>query len=407
MASSQGIRAGKAFVEIGADLKALKDGLSKATVNVGSFAAGVGKTVAKAAKVASFALAGIGAGLAGATAAFLATDKRLLTPEESAAADRLRESLSALTQSGQQAASALMAQLQPAVSVVIDIVRHGLAAFREWIATQADLVAGITSFLGGIRDALSAGDIAGAARILWQGIKVAWQAGIVNVMDATLEWKTSIQQTMSEAFLGLVQVATDAWNGIKDAARVAADFIVDVYQKAVASVTRALASLGEKVGLLDKGTAAAASSDNDSRARARQEERAKRDAAIAKERRAQEEAFGETVAEANRMIAESNRQSLKAAQSDLSRAKADLDALVGDAAQKAADVGRKLPDAAKLGDVKTSVVGTFSGAAAAGLDVSMAPLKKVEEHTKKTAEATNKMADALADIRDAGGLAYT
>lgn len=406
MASSQGIRAGKAFVEIGADLKALREGLSKATINVGSFAAGVGKTVAKAAKVASFALAGIGAGLAGATAAFLATDKRLLTPEESDAADRLRESVTGLAQSAQQAAAGLMSTLQPAISVVIDIVRNGLAAFREWITTQADLVAGITSFLGGIRDALSAGDIAAAANILWQGIKVAWRAGIMAVMDATLEWKTSIQQTMSEAFMGLVKMATDAWSGIRDAATLAADVIVNVYEKAVAKVTKALAVLGEKVGIFDEGTAAMAGEDNDRRAKARTEERARRDAAIAKDLRKAEEEFGETVAEANRMIADSNRNALKAAQDDLSRAKSDLDSLVGDAAAKAADVGRKLPDVVKFGDVKTSVLGTFSGAAASAMDASVAPMKKVEEHTKKTADATKQMADTLADIRDSGGLVY-
>ena len=406
MASSKGILSGRAFVEIGANLKGLYNDLARASSKVREFTASAGKTLASGAKLASFALAGIGAGLAGATAAFLATDKRLLTPEESDAADRLRDSVTGLAQSAQQAAAGLMSTLQPAISVVIDIVRNGLAAFREWITTQADLVAGITSFLGGIRDALAAGDIAAAANILWQGLKVAWNAGIVAVMDATLEWKTSIQQTMSEAFLGLVKMATDAWNGIRDAATVAADVIVNVYENAVSKITKAIAEFGEDVGIFDEGTAAMAGEDNDRRAKARTEGRARRDAAIAQERRKAEEEFGETVAEANRMIAESNRNALKAAQDDLSKAKSDLDSLVSDAAEKAADVGRKLPDVVKLGDVKTSVLGTFSGAAASAMDASVAPMKKVEEHTKKTADATKQMADTLADIRDSGGLVF-
>lgn len=407
MAADKGIRAGGAFVEIGANLKALHKGLSQATVNVGSFAAGVGKTIAKSAKYASFALAGIGAGLAGATAAFLATDKRLLSPEESAAADALRESLAGLTQSGQTAAAALITTLQPAVSVVIDIVRHGLAAFREWIATQGDLIAGITSFVKGVRDSLASGDIAGAARIVWQGIKVAWQTGIVEVMAATLEWKTSLQQTMSEAWLGIVNIAGNVWNSLKDGWRSAADFVVDVYSAALRKVAKAVAALAGKLGF-DKIAAGAAgfAATEDSAARTRQDERARRDADIAKQRRRDEEAFGETVAEANRMIAESNRAALKGAQDDLARAKAELDTLVGNAAKKAEDVGRKLPDVVKLGDVKTSVIGTFAGAAAAGMDQSIAPMKKVEEHTKKTADATQKMADTLADIRDSGGLVF-
>ncbi len=66
---------------------------------------------------------------------------------------------------------------------------------------------------GGIADALAAGDIALAARILWLTLKLAWQAGIDELNRLWLAFKSGFLKVASEAFYGAVaalEIATHA-----------------------------------------------------------------------------------------------------------------------------------------------------------------------------------------------------
>jgi len=65
----------------------------------------------------------------------------------------------------------------------------------------------------GIADALAAGDIALAAKILWLTLKLAWQTGIDQLNRIWLAFKTGFLKIASEAFFGAVaalQIATHA-----------------------------------------------------------------------------------------------------------------------------------------------------------------------------------------------------
>lgn len=69
------------------------------------------------------------------------------------------------------------------------------------------------SAFGGIADALAAGDIALAAKILWLTLKLAWQAGIDQLNRLWLAFKTGFLKIVSEAFYGAVaalEIATHA-----------------------------------------------------------------------------------------------------------------------------------------------------------------------------------------------------
>lgn len=242
-AGSGAIRAGKAEVEIGANNGPLQKGLAKASAMFRGFkgsvvsagaglATALGSTLAAVtggAVIAGAGLAVLGAGLAAGAKVFSETDKRLLTPEQVKAQEAMKTSLDGLMQSALQANAALMTELQPAISAVVDIVRVGLRAFSEWISTNNGLLQSVGEFLGGVRDALSAGDIALAGQILWDGLKVVWKTGIAALMGFVVDWKTSFEQTISDAFFSLQEMATDAWDSVVDAATAASDYLVDAF----------------------------------------------------------------------------------------------------------------------------------------------------------------------------------
>ncbi|TXH48566.1 MAG: hypothetical protein E6Q97_24475 [Desulfurellales bacterium] len=425
MAANAGaIRAGKAVVEIGTENGPLSRGLRAAAGKIKGFTAGVTSLgpvlgnvlstglsiLSTGAKTAGVAIGGITAGLAAATAAFLATDKRLLSPEEAAAAKALQLSLTGLQQSAQHVVAALMTQLQPAISTVIDIVRLGMRAFQNWIGTQKELIASVTEFLGGIRDALAAGDIALAANILWAGIKVAFQAGITAIMQPWTEWKTSFQQTASEAFLGVLKIANDVWQAMRAAARATGDFLTDSFGSAVDWTAQKLIDLQEATGILTQQEGddmrRTLTEDQERAARDKQRDRNARDQAIEEERRKREEEFGQSVLDANEAIAQANNAQLEQSRRDLQTAKDELAGLIGQARDKAPRADLKPPDIVNLAERTTSTTGTFSAAAARGLG-GVNPLKKVEDNTKAAADAAKQQQELLEEIRDKIDTRYT
>ncbi|MBI1374813.1 MAG: hypothetical protein GC159_18995 [Phycisphaera sp.] len=68
---------------------------------------------------------------------------------------------------------------------------------------------------GGIADALAAGDIALAARILWLTLKLAWQAGIDQLNRLWLTFKSGFLKIASEAFYGAIAALEIATHGLE------------------------------------------------------------------------------------------------------------------------------------------------------------------------------------------------
>ena len=69
--------------------------------------------------------------------------------------------------------------------------------------------------LGGIADALAAGDIALAARILWLTLTLAWQAGVDQLNRVWLGFKTAFLKVASEAFYGALAAMEIATHGLE------------------------------------------------------------------------------------------------------------------------------------------------------------------------------------------------
>ncbi len=415
-AGSGGIRAGRAFIELFTEDSAVGRGLRAASAKMAAWGASVNKLgasigdgvqsafngIAKGAKLAGFAVAGIGAGLLGAAKLFADADRSAMTGEQATAADRMRDSFSALMDGAKALNNVFMTALQPGIEAIVDIVRLGMNAFRKWVDENGALLTAVTDFLGGVRDALSAGDIGLAAEIAWAGVKTAWAAGVAWVMEATNDWKTSLQQTMSEAFLGLGRIAGNVWNGIADAAQTAADFMVDIFQSAVGAVARAFAFVGEKIGLLEEGTAEQLGKDQEKNASDRKAARQKRDDATLRQRAKEEEAFGQTVLDANKAIADSNRAAIDDAKAEWENKRQELVALQN----KAKEVAKPIETGIKKGiEEKGTVAGTFGGGRGLGQLAGDVSGKSIAENTRETAKQTKRTADAVAGL--AGGLAVT
>ena len=69
----------------------------------------------------------------------------------------------------------------------------------------------------GISDALAAGDITLAAKILWLTLKMEWQKGIAWLTEKWIAFKEMLVAVWTEAVYGTAKILTSAWAGIQTA----------------------------------------------------------------------------------------------------------------------------------------------------------------------------------------------
>ncbi len=69
----------------------------------------------------------------------------------------------------------------------------------------------------GIGDALAAGDIVLAAKVLWLTLKMEWQKGIAWLTDKWIAFKEALMSVWTEAVYGTAKILTSAWAGIQAA----------------------------------------------------------------------------------------------------------------------------------------------------------------------------------------------
>ena len=69
----------------------------------------------------------------------------------------------------------------------------------------------------GISDALAAGDIGLAARILWLTLKMEWQKGVAWLTEKWIGFKEAFLAVATEAVYGTAKILTSAWAGLQTA----------------------------------------------------------------------------------------------------------------------------------------------------------------------------------------------
>jgi len=99
----------------------------------------------------------------------------------------------------------------------------------------------------GIMDALKAGDIGLAAKILWLGLKVVWQRGIGWLLKLWLNFKHFFIRIGTQAFSGLLIIGEYIWHGLEVAWIEVTSFLSKTWTKFSTGVVKAWRWTGNKL----------------------------------------------------------------------------------------------------------------------------------------------------------------
>ena len=349
--------------------------------------------------------------------------------------------------------AALGALLSPLGLVIAAVVGLGTAllvtssaggAALEWLADQfTRLRDWATKVIGGISDALAAGDIALAAEILWLSLKVVWQQGVAALNQVWLEARQFFVGTAQSMWYGALAAAEIGFHALEVAWIETTAFLSKtwtnfttgfqmVWEQASSWVAKRMLEIQ---GLFDSGLdvdAAKKAVDQQLESRLVElEDAAQRDVAARERRRAAEReqaaaiheatlaAIGQDFENAQDALRKDTEAGLAESRAALDAAKERLASAIEEARRKreAADAVRGPARSprdlmaefderiASLGDLLAkgiSVRGTFNARATQGLAADSGAAERTAKATEQTAKHTKRLADAA----QTGGLTF-
>lgn len=336
--------------------------------------------------------------------------------------------------------TAIGALLTPVGLVIAGVVALG-AAILYWTgaAGQAltwlgerfqSLRAEVTAVVGGITDALMAGDIALALKVLWLGLRVEWLRGI-----------TWLSNTTDSAFTQLRVLLLRVWSGLQIAGMKAWDVLVSALESAVVAMHTAWSyfALGVQSsfemikataaqawnyvqGLFDRDldvqavNSAVAVARDDAILAAAEMARDQRDAMEqqmdtrrGERRQAREDVIWGDMEEGARLEAGSERRA-QGREKELAKARKELDGALAEARRKREAARQEEPfkesKRRALEDPygrlrEAEVRGTFNAAGVLGLSVANTAQERTAKATEATAKTTARM---LREIEDGGAV---
>jgi len=294
----------------------------------------------------------------------------------------------------------------------------------------------------GIGDALAAGDLALAAKILWLTLRMEWQKGVAFIQEHWIAFKEFFLSIATDAFYGVVGLLIDAWAGLQVAWVETTAFMADAWTVFTSGLTKgwntaqnfiskgvlrlmklfdASLNVDEASKILDEqfqqqtaATDRQAQQTIGERDRRRQEQRTQ----IETDRQGAQTEVGK-MAEADRSARQQqNEADLKGSESALQQARKEWEDAVAEAARKRQEVDasdgperiKKAKDnlngmddlLSQMGQEKVSVKGTFNALGARGLG-SEGPA----ERTAKASEETAKNTKRLLQEAQHGGLQFS
>jgi len=294
--------------------------------------------------------------------------------------------------------AALGALLSPIGLVTVAVVGAGVALLRfsgigssalEFLAERFATLSGIvTKTLGGIRDALSAGEIQLAARVLWNGLRLIWLEGTDDIRSSLNVGLDAMQL----AFFDAVSVMSRLWTRF-------ASGVQSVWEKTVNAVAKGVTVV---LGVFDSSLDVAAANrqlDQESEANLRRiEDKQQRSLDKIEADRKRNEAG---VFESSRERFDERRQALEDARRELDRAiedarnKREAAGADGSGAPSFTDRFRDLED--QLGAIGEGIArrietrGTFNAAAVQGLASGGAEAERTAKATEQTARNTKRL----------------
>lgn len=90
----------------------------------------------------------------------------------------------------------------------------------------------------GIGDALAAGDLSLAARILWLTLRMEWQKGVAFLEEHWIRFKAFFVSLAADAFYGVVSLLVDAWADLQVAWVETTAFMADAWTVFTSSLTK-------------------------------------------------------------------------------------------------------------------------------------------------------------------------
>ena len=305
-----------------------------------------------------------------------------------------------------------------------------------------------TSSYQGIADALAAGDIALAARILWLTLKMEFQKGIRVLESAWLKFKHFFIRVAYGAWYGALATAETIWHGLEVAWIETVAFLGKAWDGFVGFFRRTWENMvawakkawtwikswfDDSVDTDKAYTEIDAERDKaineiddeqKQKTAARELERQRKREAASRQHDATMASFGQGYLDKDRSLDSEYRRKMKASDEALAKARDEWRKSLEDARTKREEKeseddppgGLKKPDEligdlentlSGLGDTleqtaaKITVTGTFSAAAVAGLGAGNAA-----ERTAKASEETAKNTKKLAQSAQSGGLTF-
>ena len=300
--------------------------------------------------------------------------------------------------------------------------------------------------VGGIADALAAGDVALAAQILWLSLKLVWQKGVGALNSVWLSARNFFVTTAQKMWFGALAAAQIVWHALEVAWIETTAFLsktwtrfITGFKKIWESATSFVAKrMLEIQGLFDssldveaakklvddqlESRLAALESEGQRRIdeRERRRERQRRQSAELNEATLAE--IGRQFEEAQEKLKTATGEKLQETQRELDEARAKLDEAIEKARRQReeqeaegaegprrspADLVKEFEDRiAGLGQAIARGVasrGTFNAAAAQGLLTSGGAAERTAKATEETARNTKRLVDASRN----GGLAFT
>lgn len=311
----------------------------------------------------------------------------------------------------------------------------------NWLAgVFTDLKNDALAAFQGISDALAAGDIGLAAKVLWLTLKMEWQKGINWLQEKWIGFKEAFLSVWTEAVFGLSRIMTNAWAGLQSfwsetvaamstAWAVFSSGAVSAWTGAQNFIAKGIVHL---MGMLDdsvdvEGTLAVLQEDFQREQQSRQRATNQQLAGIETGRqRRQSEIEGQRtgtldVLEQDRQRAQADRQrqfdaDLKESEDALAAARREWEDALAEAASKRTEAeSHTSPDRVKQAEMdlsgldelidttqrKVDVVGTFNPLAAANLGVD-----SLNERTAKASEQVAANTKRLVQEAQHGGLVF-
>ena len=98
---------------------------------------------------------------------------------------------------------------------LLDVSRVGEQALTWLASVFTDLKNDALAAFQGISDALAAGDIGLAAKVLWLTLKIEWQKGINWLQEKWVAFQEFFLSVWTDAVFGLSRIMTNAWAGLQ------------------------------------------------------------------------------------------------------------------------------------------------------------------------------------------------